>query len=48
MSDKCDVDGCENDAHSIWETKDDNGKLIAEKIFCKEHNKSFIFGEIDE
>jgi len=44
----CEVDGCENDAHTIWERKDDNGKVIAEKVFCKEHIKSFLFGETDE
>jgi len=44
----CDVDGCENDAHTICETKDDNDKVIVEKAFCKEHIKSFIFGGTDE
>jgi len=44
----CEVDGCENDANTICETKDDNGKVIAEKVFCKEHIKQLIFGETDE
>jgi len=44
----CEVDECENDAHTICETKDDNGKLIAEKVVCKEHIKSFIFAGTDE
>jgi len=44
----CEVDGCENDAHTTCEAKDDNGEVIGKKSFCKEHIKSFIFGETDE
>ena len=43
MSDTCDVDGCENDVHTTCKAKDDNGKVIDKKVFCKEHIKSFIF-----
>jgi len=38
----CEVDGCENDAHTTCEAKDDNGEVIGKKSFCKEHIKLFI------
>jgi len=48
MSETCDVNGCEDDARTTCEVTDDNGKVIVEKVVCKEHIKSFLFGETEE
>jgi hypothetical protein len=45
MSETCDVDGCENDANTICETKDDNDEVIFEKLFCRNHIEQFLLGE---
>lgn len=45
MTEKCDVDGCENDADTICETKDDNGGIMSEEILCREHIEQLVFGE---
>jgi len=48
MSDKteiCEVDGCENDAHTICEQTDYYGKVIAKQIFCKGHLIELLSGE---
>jgi len=44
MSDHCDVDGCENDAH-IFEKGDDS---LEGMIYCKQHFRQIFFEETQE
>jgi len=45
MSETCDVNGCENDARTTCKVKDDNGKIMFEKVFCRNHMEQLFFGE---
>lgn len=45
MSDKCDVDGCENRSHTFIEKGDES---IEGMLFCEKHFRRVFFGETEE
>jgi len=45
MSETCDVDGCENRAHTFIEKGDDS---IEGMTYCQQHFREMFFGETDE
>jgi len=45
MSETCEVDGCENRAHTFIEKGDDS---IEGMLYCEQHFREIFFGETDE
>jgi len=45
MTDYCDVDGCENRAHTFIEKGDDS---IEGMLFCEQHFRKRFFGETND
>jgi len=38
MSDKCDIDGCEQQGYAVTGLRGDDGEVIAETIVCRKHS----------
>lgn len=45
MSDKCDVNGCENPAHTFVQKGDES---IEGMLYCEQHFRRVFFGETEE
>jgi len=45
MSDKCDVDECENDAYAVGGLRGEDDEIIGETLFCRKHIGGLFFGE---
>jgi hypothetical protein len=43
MTDQCDGDGCENDAHSVVESDDD--VAMDGRVYCRSHVEALLFGD---
>jgi len=44
MSDKCDVNGCENDTYAVGELRGEDDEIIMKHTFCRKHIGGPFFG----